>query len=405
MKQIMPSWSIVVIAIFWGVLVQCTGTPFLLLPTGKFGVGTTSFHIIDTNRGEHGTKERSNGKFRELMMQLWYPASPGAQGKKLIYMADILRYFKDMAHDYTKIPQEKLAYLDSLMTHAILDVPCDQTVKKYPLVLFSQGWGASRYAYTSLVEDLASHGYIVMAVDHPYESLATAFPDGRVIPYSFVTNQTDEEDDRMMNKQLHVRLADMECAMHYLRHINECDQKKIIACAIDFDRIGVIGHSFGAAVATLLPSCKAVINLDGWLSQEHIDTAELNKPYMMIIAQDSCDTFDEEVAHLESGMRHVLQRENALCVTSKTIEQNFYNTLLHNAYYVLFKKALHSSFSDFNVIVPSPPNDKEINPTRGLAIIRELLRDFMDKYLKEQVAVTIDSKLNNYPELVIQSKS
>ena len=47
-------------------------------------------------------------------------------------------------------------------------------------MVLSPGFTNSRSALTGLAEDLASHGYVVAAIDHTYESFGTEFPDGRV---------------------------------------------------------------------------------------------------------------------------------------------------------------------------------------------------------------------------------
>ena len=61
-------------------------------------------------------------------------------------------------------------------THARVGVPVKQG--KHPVVLFSPGLGFSRFLNTALLEDLASQGYLVVAMDHTHES-PVEFPGGR----------------------------------------------------------------------------------------------------------------------------------------------------------------------------------------------------------------------------------
>jgi len=51
----------------------------------------------------------------------------------------------------------------------------------YPVVVLRASGGALSSDYTSLAEDLASHGYVVVSIDAPYRTVVTAFPDGRVV--------------------------------------------------------------------------------------------------------------------------------------------------------------------------------------------------------------------------------
>lgn len=45
-----------------------------------------------------------------------------------------------------------------------------QKKEKYPVIIFQPGLGATTYLYTQIIEELVSHGYIVLAVNHPYIS-------------------------------------------------------------------------------------------------------------------------------------------------------------------------------------------------------------------------------------------
>jgi predicted dienelactone hydrolase len=50
---------------------------------------------------------------------------------------------------------------------------------RWPVVLFSPGNTVPRSIYTTFVEDLASHGFVVVAIDHPYSVAIVVLPDGR----------------------------------------------------------------------------------------------------------------------------------------------------------------------------------------------------------------------------------
>ena len=48
--------------------------------------------------------------------------------------------------------------------------------------MFSHGFGGIPSSYTALLEDLASHGYAVLSIVHPYEATAATLADGQVVP-------------------------------------------------------------------------------------------------------------------------------------------------------------------------------------------------------------------------------
>ncbi|MGW4698800.1 alpha/beta hydrolase [Streptomyces sp. NPDC004285] len=70
--------------------------------------------------------------------------------------------------------------LGTVRTHAFPDAPLAPGLRDLPLVVLSPGFTRPRATLTSIGEDLASHGYVVVAIDHTYETAATTFPDGRV---------------------------------------------------------------------------------------------------------------------------------------------------------------------------------------------------------------------------------
>jgi predicted dienelactone hydrolase len=72
-----------------------------------------------------------------------------------------------------------LDFHTAVRAHACLNSNLATAKRRYPAVLFSHGLGETRYSYVSILEDLASHGFIVVAIDHTYSNRMTVFPDGR----------------------------------------------------------------------------------------------------------------------------------------------------------------------------------------------------------------------------------
>src|SRR4029453_13142471 len=73
-----------------------------------------------------------------------------------------------------------LKRLEGVKTHARLDAPVLKESSPWPVVLFSPGNRVPRSLSTLFVEDLASRGFVVAAIDHPYSVAIVVFPDGRV---------------------------------------------------------------------------------------------------------------------------------------------------------------------------------------------------------------------------------
>jgi hypothetical protein len=72
--------------------------------------------------------------------------------------------------------------------------PVDRRHDPYPVVLYSPGGSSDAALGTGLVEDLVSHGYVVVAMDDTNESPEVEFPGGRLVvgaidPTTVVTDE------------------------------------------------------------------------------------------------------------------------------------------------------------------------------------------------------------------------
>ena len=141
-------------------------------PTGSYRVGRASFHGIDKSRPEPFTEDPSD--HREVLFQIWYPAEPG--GGTVAPYVDSLP--DDEVFQYAFVGIERLMKTRS---HAFTGVKVSGDTKRYPVIIFSHGLGRVSAHYTAFLENLASHGYIVVGVDSPFFSSALKMPDGRII--------------------------------------------------------------------------------------------------------------------------------------------------------------------------------------------------------------------------------
>ncbi len=115
-------------------------------------------------------------------------------------------------------------------------------------MIFSPGYGAPRAVYTGLATRLASRGFVVFALDHPYESAVTQLPDGRVVGTREIFLPGDRDRTRYMVRQQVVRVADVRFVIDQLAH-SEALSPPLRGGRIDASKVAVIGHSFGGAAA------------------------------------------------------------------------------------------------------------------------------------------------------------
>src|SRR5438445_11803055 len=132
------------------------------------------------------------------------------------------------------------------------------------------GHSALTTDYTTLAEDLASHGYVVVRFDAPYRTFITVLPDGTVIARSPKNNAelvSGQEKVDLANKLVQAWSSDMGFAVDQLERLNASDVSGRFLGRLEMQRLGVFGHSLGGAEALQFchddSRCKAGIDVDG----------------------------------------------------------------------------------------------------------------------------------------------
>ena len=158
--------------------------------------------------------------------------------------------------------------------------------KKFPILIFSHGHGGLRTQNTNQVEELVSHGYIVIAVDHNFDAGFVEFPDGEII-YSLTSRPNDNplvETAEQFYTRFGFRVDDINFIIKQIDKFSKIDFD--IDQIMDKNNIGIFGHSFGGLTAFYstffndkIKSCYA---LDGWFEPlpDSLLFKDINKPVM-----------------------------------------------------------------------------------------------------------------------------
>lgn len=166
-------------------------------PSGRYAVGTTVVQWTDSARPEEATADP--GDRRTVVVQLWYPAQESpAEAARARYLGRTEREARLVARgvaDHLGVPGLLLDEVPRARTHAVPGAAVAAGGERFPLVLFSPGLGGVRTQNTAWAEELASRGYVVAAVDHPYDSAAVVLADGRVIRTRLRATGDPEETD------------------------------------------------------------------------------------------------------------------------------------------------------------------------------------------------------------------
>ncbi|MEV7869653.1 acetylhydrolase [Streptomyces sp. NPDC088124] len=251
----------------------------LPVPTGPYPVGTVELHLVDTSRPDPDA-----GHHRQLMAGVWYPAH-----------GDTDRY--------PRVPWLPSGVLRALLASAGLppDVapapltaghegaPVHRTRHGLPVVVYSHGAGSHRADHTVVVQELASHGYVVVTVDHIGDAFSR-LPDGRVV--------TPIRDGRHTMYALDYA-KDLRFVLDRVEelaagHNPDAGRRPLpdgLRGALDTSRIGMFGWSKGgtATACVMLTDrrVRAGLSLDGPMQPgpaQPTITTDLDRPFMMMTA-------------------------------------------------------------------------------------------------------------------------
>jgi predicted dienelactone hydrolase len=261
-------------------------------PTGSSPVGTQLRHWVDDSRVD---PYRADGTKRELMVRFWYPTSGNAACTAADYTsAGVLSQFSQLLH--TTLPQ--------ILTNSCLNAPV--AAGSHPVVVVTPGFTGTFTDYTFLTEDLASRGYVVVAVDHTYEATAVEFPDGRVEQGVFGSSLTryTRSNPQALAFAVSVRLADLRFVVNELTALNG-GAGTAFAGKLDLTRMALAGHSLGG-LTTLRgvekdARFRAGISLDGLVPDRL--TPPTTTPVLLVRAGN--DRWNENDCHLWRALRGV----------------------------------------------------------------------------------------------------
>jgi hypothetical protein len=237
------------------------------------------------------------------------------------------------------------------------------------------------------MEDLASHGFVVVSVDHPYNTQPVAFPNGHVI-FSKNTRDIDDFDDYSMENTLAYDNAEADYeaqddifVLDQLAKMNVQPGDRFYG-TLDTNHAGDFGHSFGAGVAmqtALLDSrVLGAVNLDGWTFGD-VAKEGLRKPFMVM--------YEPYPAPSTSDLNSTDQATRSRAQVSLQDQTNIQATLTTNGGYRLYiPTAKHMNFADRSLYSPLAlrTDSGKISPALAHQIVETYTLAFFSKLLKGQ---------------------
>lgn len=225
-------------------------------PSGPYAVGRMEYDWTDPSRMDPLASRP--GIKRELVVWAWYPASriPGAHPAP--YLPP--KWASLLGQQHTLFGLSTAQSSDSIQTHSVEQAPLIPGTVRFPVLIFEPGLGSLPTEYTTLLEDLASHGYVVFAITPTYSS-DVVFPDGRVVKATPAGKlNTNANPQTAANQLVNLWSQDVIFVMDQLTRLNATPGNRW-SQRLDLTRLGVFGHSFGGTAAAQVCSmdarCKA----------------------------------------------------------------------------------------------------------------------------------------------------
>lgn len=352
--------------------------PKMPTPAGPYPIGTTTYYVQDTGRDEIYTDDPADK--REFMVQLWYPAAaPGNQPAPYISQLDIAG---PAIATRLNLPSFLLDHLNLVQTHAYPDAPPAANATPFPLLIFSHGLRGFRAQNSVLMEELASQGYVVAAIDHTYGNIFTVFPDGRVTFYSATVFPDGETTTDAGRRLVNVWANDVRFTLDQLAAMNE-DPASPLSGRLDLTHVAFLGHSTGGGTAVEAcgrdPRCTAGVALDGWLEPVSDEVAaNLDRPFLFINTPDWLGPSNKE-----RGL-------------------TLFNTMPAESYLATITGTAHYDFSDLPLLSPLTHQmglSGTLNGNRAVHIVNTYTLAFLNHHLKNQPTPLLEGNTATYPEL------
>jgi alpha-beta hydrolase superfamily lysophospholipase len=229
---------------------------YLRLPgvTGSEYVGRVETLLTDNTRSD---PQSATGDHRRVPLTVWYPAA-GDASPLAPYVPGLSKISAGLEAS-GELSAIQVAGLGVVTANAHAGAPVASLDATYPVVLLSPGNATNVIFYSALAEDLASHGYVVIGVDHPYQSAAVDIGSGVAVyagdgpPGAGVVGKIEE------------RVADLRFVLDRLAH--DAAGLSRLQGRLDLEHVAVVGHSNGGIAAAeacrVDPRLSACVNIDG----------------------------------------------------------------------------------------------------------------------------------------------
>jgi len=359
--------------------------PSIPVPDGPYQVGTTIFELTDASREElYSGKDEP----RRFQIQVWYPSEPSSFDRQAHWMNHADVYSQAISQDILDLPPFFLDHLALVKLPAYQDSDAAPAHGGFPVILFSHGWTGFNAQNTGQALQLASHGYVVVGMQHTYGAVVTVFEDGTVARYNPAALPRGAPDaiyDPAADTLAQQWAGDIGYALDFMTEQNDSSKGRFFH-TLDLVHVGVYGHSTGGGAAIQFcgtdERCTAVFGQDPFLRpvSDEILKHGVSQPAFFMFSQ----RWNDDVDSLNNRQfKPFLENSEAAL----------------GAVYIV--GTAHYDFSDLPLLSPLAPKlglKGPIDGKRVIAIVDDYLLSFFDATLKGETSALFEGP-NPYSEV------
>ena len=342
-------------------------------PTGAYTVGRLSMVWTDSSRRDPVDSTR----LREIPVWIWYPAAPvpSAEDQPVLPPEWRARRIETLT---AKLGPAVARAAGSLKVHARIAAPWQASASRRPVLLFTPGLGWLASDYSVLLEDLASHGYVVVGLASPGFADVVRFADGREVVRTLGIGEKIGTDQAIVH-------ADAAYVLGRLRALAE-DPHRLLYGHVDLERIGVFGHSLGGTTALMLAArdstVRAAVNIDG---DPMGDVLGITPRQSILLLSSESPTIAEAPPGGSSEHMELVRQGLERSELRRTNDWRRISAHAREAHRVRVLGTRHLNFEDAALASSWLATPKErwmrvgtIDGARGLAVTAEVVRAFFD---------------------------
>jgi pimeloyl-ACP methyl ester carboxylesterase len=246
----------------------------------KSDVAISSVQLTDTARLDPFAHD---GSLRKLMVSIFHPVPECHRTHLISYMPPATAEFQNDKFAAYGLPNGSFNALQLEACNSTATPHCLSSKSvPLPVVLFSGALSTSRLVYSSMLQSIAAAGYVVVSVDHPYDTDIVEFPDGTIF------TGLDIETDADIELALSTRVGDI--AFVHQQLLNSSFVETALP-SLDSShgktapKTAILGHSLGGAAAAsvmlALPKISGGVNLDGSMFGSVLELG-FDRPFMLM---------------------------------------------------------------------------------------------------------------------------